>query len=152
MLDGVICKAPASAVKVLHQIRPQGSNQYSALWIDAICINQTDIAERSHQVQMMMDIYRQCECCLIWLGDYDESVDSAMSSMELIFDDMRQRTSKYNSIKEAEEAGAWDVDAENDDSYSQALAAAGLDIEALGLFLQRPWFSRLWVRVSQIQL
>jgi hypothetical protein len=37
------------------------------LWIDALCINQHDIAERSRQVQEMGDIYSFADGVLIWL-------------------------------------------------------------------------------------
>ena len=40
------------------------------LWIDALCINQRDIEERSHQVQHMAAIYRSAENVLIWLGEW----------------------------------------------------------------------------------
>ncbi|KAF8849427.1 HET-domain-containing protein, partial [Acephala macrosclerotiorum] len=39
------------------------------LWVDAICINQEDVLERNHQVEMMGDIYRLANEVLIWLGD-----------------------------------------------------------------------------------
>lgn len=39
-----------------------------ALWVDAVCINQTDIQERNQQVASMRDIYHRCEKVLIWLG------------------------------------------------------------------------------------
>jgi len=39
------------------------------LWVDALCINQTDDAEKSRQVSMMGDIYSGTTECLIWLGD-----------------------------------------------------------------------------------
>jgi hypothetical protein len=38
------------------------------LWTDAICINQTSIPERNHQVSMMGDIYRSATRVLVWLG------------------------------------------------------------------------------------
>ena len=38
------------------------------LWIDALCINQDDNAEKSHQVQRMGDIYSRAEAVLVWLG------------------------------------------------------------------------------------
>lgn len=38
------------------------------LWIDAICINQSNIAERNHQVRQMLEIYQQARFVLIWLG------------------------------------------------------------------------------------
>lgn len=39
-----------------------------ALWIDAICINQTDEQEKSHQVWMMKDIYQRASLAIVWLG------------------------------------------------------------------------------------
>jgi hypothetical protein len=38
------------------------------LWIDQICINQTSIAERNHQVQLMSRVYRQASSVISWLG------------------------------------------------------------------------------------
>src|SRR6202011_3401610 len=38
------------------------------LWIDAICINQSDICERNHEVQHMAEIYSRAHQILVWLG------------------------------------------------------------------------------------
>ena len=38
------------------------------LWIDTLCINQDDIAERSDQVKLMADIYRNSKRTLVWIG------------------------------------------------------------------------------------
>ncbi|XPS95616.1 hypothetical protein M3J09_004901 [Ascochyta lentis] len=38
------------------------------LWIDALCINQQDLEERSHQVQLMSTVYTQAADVLKWLG------------------------------------------------------------------------------------
>lgn len=38
------------------------------LWVDAICINQDDIEERSQQVQQMGNIYKSAERVYVWLG------------------------------------------------------------------------------------
>lgn len=38
------------------------------LWIDALCINQADLVERSAQVGMMGNIYRSASNVLVWLG------------------------------------------------------------------------------------
>lgn len=45
-------------------------------WIDAICINQQDIEERSHQVNMMKEIFSQAALVLVWLGpeEHDSSI------------------------------------------------------------------------------
>ena len=38
------------------------------IWIDAICINQSDDEERAQQVLIMRDIYAQAEETFVWLG------------------------------------------------------------------------------------
>jgi hypothetical protein len=49
------------------------------LWIDQICINQLDAGERSSQVRLMADIYRQCTFVAVWL----ESVGSGAYNGEI---------------------------------------------------------------------
>ncbi|KAK8121778.1 hypothetical protein PG984_010448 [Apiospora sp. TS-2023a] len=43
------------------------------LWVDQICIDQENVQERSHQVQLMYSIYEKAEKVFVWLGpdDYD---------------------------------------------------------------------------------
>ncbi|KAK4445152.1 heterokaryon incompatibility protein 6, OR allele [Podospora aff. communis PSN243] len=48
-----------------HDCSSESSAYY---WIDAICINQHDIAERNLQLQLMPHIYRRATTVLIWLG------------------------------------------------------------------------------------
>ncbi|KAI0973457.1 heterokaryon incompatibility protein-domain-containing protein [Xylaria arbuscula] len=38
------------------------------LWVDALCINQADLQERSEQVLCMGELYRNADKVLIWLG------------------------------------------------------------------------------------
>ena len=38
------------------------------LWVDAVCINQSDEAEKSSQVAQMGDIYRNASKVIVWLG------------------------------------------------------------------------------------
>jgi hypothetical protein len=37
-------------------------------WIDAICINQSDLVEKSEQLPLMTDIYRLASRVIVWLG------------------------------------------------------------------------------------
>lgn len=41
------------------------------LWVDALCINQNNNHEKTHQVKLMGDIYRRTRQGLIWLGDLE---------------------------------------------------------------------------------
>ncbi|KAH7322675.1 heterokaryon incompatibility protein-domain-containing protein [Stachybotrys elegans] len=55
-----------------------GSYVGSRIWIDAICINQQDDQEKSHQVQAMDKVYQQAETVLIWLGAQTFDSDTAL--------------------------------------------------------------------------
>ncbi|KAF2136442.1 uncharacterized protein K452DRAFT_207187, partial [Aplosporella prunicola CBS 121167] len=45
------------------------------LWVDSICINQNDIAERNCQVPQMSTIYQCAQEVAVWLGESDECSD-----------------------------------------------------------------------------
>ena len=47
-------------------------NEPRMLWIDAICINQSDYTEKATQVSIMIDIYKTASRVLIWLGQETE--------------------------------------------------------------------------------
>lgn len=62
----------------LHQFRAIGMSRYApghgdglALWVDAICINQSDLEERSAEVHKIGDIYARASGILSWLGKPD---------------------------------------------------------------------------------
>ena len=75
-----------AAIKVDGCIYPVTSNLESALralrdpekakvfWVDAICINQSDINEQGQQVRIMWDIYSSAERAVVWLGPEEEIV------------------------------------------------------------------------------
>ncbi|EMC91999.1 hypothetical protein BAUCODRAFT_79562, partial [Baudoinia panamericana UAMH 10762] len=41
--------------------------------IDAVCVNQTDLPERSQQVQLMTDVYSRAKEVVVWLGQADHN-------------------------------------------------------------------------------
>ncbi|PQE08917.1 heterokaryon incompatibility protein [Rutstroemia sp. NJR-2017a WRK4] len=51
------------------------------IWADAICINQTDLAERGSQVAMMKRIYDAAWHVVIWLGPKSGNSDVAMMAI-----------------------------------------------------------------------
>lgn len=69
-LNGQIVDVPRSSEEVLRYLRLQ--NKQRTLWIDALCINQDDLQERSQQVALMGTIYRNTVRTLAWVGSRDE--------------------------------------------------------------------------------
>ncbi|KAF1817380.1 heterokaryon incompatibility, partial [Eremomyces bilateralis CBS 781.70] len=50
----------------LQSLRYQDSAR--TVWVDAICINQNNNKERSHQVDLMRNIYQGADQVVVWLG------------------------------------------------------------------------------------
>ncbi|KAK1639695.1 heterokaryon incompatibility protein-domain-containing protein [Colletotrichum phormii] len=63
---------------------PQGFR----VWVDALCINQQDVAERNQQVQLMRRIYSSAELVFSWLGEDDEEIGAAFETINLVAHEM----------------------------------------------------------------
>ena len=53
------------------------------LWVDAICIDQTDTAEKSQQVQSMAKIYAKASRVIVWLGEAAATSDQALEDIRM---------------------------------------------------------------------
>ncbi|KAK4173948.1 heterokaryon incompatibility protein-domain-containing protein [Triangularia setosa] len=51
------------------------------IWIDQICINQQDDAEKSVQIGMIGDIYREAEVVTIWAGEGDSLMQQSLANL-----------------------------------------------------------------------
>ena len=129
-----ITKNLAEALRYLrYEDRPR------VLWIDAICVDQNNTAERGHQVLRMAEIYRQAIRVVIWLGP--ERDDSTLAMQEL--DALGQ------TIEMDWASGV--VKPLSGNHYNQWLeeplpfAENRNTLAAIETFLDRSWFKRLWI-------
>ncbi|KAF2967536.1 hypothetical protein GQX73_g6025 [Xylaria multiplex] len=53
--------------KILRYLRDE--NNIRTMWVDAICINQSDLEEKAHQIGLMREIYSKAQTTTIWLDD-----------------------------------------------------------------------------------
>jgi hypothetical protein len=58
--------------RALRRLRYPSEPRY--LWIDAICIDQKNLGERSRQVAYMGEIYKRASRVIIWLGDLPDDL------------------------------------------------------------------------------
>ncbi|KAK4189849.1 heterokaryon incompatibility protein-domain-containing protein [Podospora australis] len=66
------------------------------IWVDSVCIDQFNIEERSHQVQLMPVIYATAERVLIYLGEDEPELD--MKSKHL-FNNTTELTSEWDNLE-----------------------------------------------------
>ncbi|KAH7417784.1 heterokaryon incompatibility protein-domain-containing protein [Cadophora sp. MPI-SDFR-AT-0126] len=68
--------------QALRQLR-SGKGQRRNLWIDAICINQKDQAEKTSQVSMMGNIYARADRVNVWLSRSTEAMRALFEYVRL---------------------------------------------------------------------
>jgi hypothetical protein len=54
------------------------------LWIDAVCIDQSNLSERNHQVSLMSSIYDNASLVVLWLGELTTDMAMTMDIFERI--------------------------------------------------------------------
>ncbi|KAI1277293.1 heterokaryon incompatibility protein-domain-containing protein [Xylaria sp. FL0933] len=82
--------------------RLRAPNEVVRIWVDAICINQQDDAERAYQVGMMRDIYQNSSEVLIWLGEsgpHDDTGDYVLVNEGAGGDDLRGAPDNPNVVE-----------------------------------------------------
>ncbi|KAF2133065.1 hypothetical protein P153DRAFT_283907 [Dothidotthia symphoricarpi CBS 119687] len=72
LVNGVICQLTFNLESALRHLREKYKDGL-VLWVDALCINQDDVKERTQQVQLMGQIYQSCQEVIVYLGDRLES-------------------------------------------------------------------------------
>lgn len=134
-----------------HEIRCNGSilkvtaNLESALrnipnafpvWVDAICINQSDLEERSQQVQRMKQIYSSAQIVLIWLGEAEPA--GAVPLVDLLF--------TLAEIHDSKESNSAHTLLEPTGSSNLGLPErSAAQWHLLNKLFNRPWYRRAWV-------
>ncbi|KAJ5055757.1 heterokaryon incompatibility protein-domain-containing protein [Bipolaris maydis] len=131
VLNNLPISVPSSSAAALRHVRLCQSDR--TVWLDAICINQNDIEERSRQVAIMGAIYRNGTRNLIYLGD--EDVGEARDSIAAILKDASETEGSFSRLRN--ELGAW--------QYSSTGMKAKYSTQSLLRFFGLPWFRRVWV-------
>ncbi|KAH0536826.1 hypothetical protein FGG08_006324 [Glutinoglossum americanum] len=78
--DGLELPVTASCYNALLRLRRR--NRLITLWVDSICINQSDDGEKSGQVKLMRRIYWKAEKVDIWLGPGNKDSDYAFDWLQ----------------------------------------------------------------------
>jgi hypothetical protein len=107
----------SNCVSALRRFRY--NNRPRLLWIDTLCIDQSNIPERNHQVTLMSTIYSQATQVLIYLGEASVDSDLALEFVE-------------------------DIGRPAPRSFLLGTKPTRL-IQALINLFRRPWFARVWV-------
>lgn len=121
------------------------------LWIDQLCIDQEDMAERGQQVGLMGEIYSKATDVVVWLGESDKETALVWQ----LFEDLRgledfkspqmyhlalgMPAEHFTEVPEGQKRLP-----ELSENFERLRSRPASQWFAMGNFLSRPWFSRIW--------
>lgn len=112
----------------------RSSSDETCLWIDSLCINQQDLAERSAQVPRMRDIYASAALVMVYLGDYgDIPISDWHLGFQYAVESARRAVQPLRVI--------YEPIFYSDEQKFRYERGRNVMYELLG----RPWFTRMWV-------
>lgn len=112
--------------EALTHLRNSGAKR--TIWIDALCINQDDIAERNEQVRHMLNIYQAAVRVVVWLGLPQLHGSFVIAAMNY----MKARDNRHAIFRR--------------DHEQACLGQLQKLVDTLDVFFHRPWFTRCWIR------
>lgn len=137
-LDGQAKKIKDNLYTALCCLRQATEDRW--LWVDALCIDQADHREKTHQVGRMRQIYEKADQVLIWLGAATEDTDQLIEMGNTFAKRARRRTTYRRNMLDAwlEEWPVYMKELPNEDNNIRRRNGL-LDM------LRRHWFQRVWV-------
>ncbi|MCJ1449895.1 hypothetical protein MMC28_000223 [Mycoblastus sanguinarius] len=134
--DGSVLRITAN---LAAWIRARGlalADESHLLWIDQLCINQSNIGERNFQVRMMQEIFKRSTKLFVWIGE--ESKDSTLA-----LETVNQAGEVFNKLYNYPPERQLSFEEYNAKGFPRPnIAAWG----AVFRLFQRPWFHRVWVQ------
>ncbi|KAE9373588.1 hypothetical protein N431DRAFT_407221 [Stipitochalara longipes BDJ] len=110
-------------------------NEEGYIWIDAICINQKDEAEKNVQIAMMDEIYSGARRVIAWLGRCDEHTHPALEIIQRLKSILPTKSHvTFTDLEGPEYQSVFGNPPISSQQWNDYAA-----------FIQRAWFNRVWV-------
>ncbi|KAL8658226.1 MAG: hypothetical protein Q9226_001163 [Calogaya cf. arnoldii] len=115
-------------------------NQARRLWVDALCIDQSNTDERSRQVQYMRLIYKYAARTIVWLGLRSPGIEEVFRLSQVIAEIRHASGGSYAHIKTTEMGPV----GQELDLIADILDAHPQTLSDLVQFFNREYFMRTW--------
>jgi hypothetical protein len=143
-VNGLSFPVTRNLEQALRSLRDDSSTggQTRTLWVDAVCIDQSQIPERNQQVAQMQEIYAGAVRVVIWLGEASFDSDMALAFIKQLCG----RLEKLGIHPEESQDVTQYMEKDFQDALAGFLGPLFEDKwEAVALLLQRRWWERAWV-------
>jgi hypothetical protein len=125
--------------------RLRKAHQTRTLWIDQLCIDQSNEQEKSEQVSIMKDIYKASSQGVIWLGELPVEQDEpgfTHQDAEMAFDHLALFDPELDQEHRVKLASYEDIDKETRARLGQVILAMMGSRHAVWQGVQ--WWQRIW--------
>ncbi|KAL9613631.1 MAG: hypothetical protein Q9167_001859 [Letrouitia subvulpina] len=132
----------------------QESKSDVMLWIDALCINQTDKEEKDHEIKRMREIYGMSASTISWLGPADIDSDLVMAKIRKIGAHIESHDARglfYKLVETPNSAESAEYDATNEEistlmsTFLDSALREFFPVAAFDRLLLRPYWERVWI-------
>ncbi|KAF6824253.1 hypothetical protein CPLU01_10938 [Colletotrichum plurivorum] len=120
MVNGAQFPVSQSIYDLLENLR--SSRRSYLLWIDSVCIDQSNAREKSRQVGMMRRIYEEAESTIAWLGNAPGAAKAMTLVKKLVLDESM-----------------------NAEGFAQLTRDPNSGWMELRTLLSNDWFNRIWI-------
>ncbi|KAF5678090.1 heterokaryon incompatibility 6 OR allele [Fusarium circinatum] len=145
LLNGLSFEVQANLYDALVEL--QVSCSETPIWVDALCINQSNSNERSPQVSVMNQIYGKANRVIVWLGKAFPELETGLKAVE------RLGAASVPETLRMIRTQTWDFSSD----LSTMPERYGIDPidqeEAIGLIAlyMSNWFTRVWI-IQEVSL
>jgi hypothetical protein len=132
--DGTLLHITKTLERALPYISRHCETGY--MWIDQLCIDQDSLQERSQQISIMSDIYRNCQCVLVWLG--------VTKTLNVDFESVCFECNHLDKVDELNYATIQPLQ-HRLEMISQSPTLMRAFLQDLERIIEVAWFTRAWV-------
>ncbi|KAI7040584.1 hypothetical protein KC332_g6250 [Hortaea werneckii] len=132
----------------MRRLRAHG--YHGALWIDALCINQADIEEKSIQVSRMSSTYAKAQRVFVWLDSFEHSATDQLgyspsaATVATFFGLLASNAHMTEAIKQSVSNSSQPTANSSVDASWEEQAPIDYLVRALRTFVSSRWFERTW--------
>jgi hypothetical protein len=157
--QGYILITP-SLEAAIGKIALADDSESDLIWIDQVCIDQENVAEREQQVSLMHTLYRKATNVMIWLGEEDDGSNRVTKMVQLVSKLAGQHHLKaeqrwaLEALMSGNDSSLFNLKELNWDTYKKLFPKPKDHPDdtpgqnkyevALMSYFDRPWFQRAW--------
>ena len=140
-IDRIPVIVTKSAKQVIYRVRYPYKERM--IWIDAICIDQSDPMERSEQIAFMSDIYSCTWRNLVWLDNDGGHAAAVEKTLIALLANIRSKTSNFKAMYSTIHSGG--PRDNNVMTRDGQLMDRTINLDPLIQLFSSAWSGRLWV-------